>query len=144
MLARVEDLMRGTVTALRYLFILVMVVYLTLCIASLAVKLLPLFAQLGAPEFHDLMGVLNDALFTLIVIAVVRSLFVNDSFQYALTFLEVGFVVLMRKLILLDTAPHETWVLLVLGLISVMFFGLILYTHYLRKRPDNDLPAGNI
>ncbi|MGE4472742.1 MAG: hypothetical protein AB7D20_08075, partial [Sulfuricurvum sp.] len=45
-------------------------------------------------------------------------------------FLEIGFVVLMRKLILLEVDPSDTWLMLVLGMVSALFFGLIIYAHY--------------
>jgi len=36
---------------------------------------------------------LTDALFTLIVMAIAKALFIRNSFDYALTFLEIAFVV---------------------------------------------------
>jgi hypothetical protein len=132
-LERSEKLLRRVVAGLRFALIVFMIVYLATCLLGLGGKLVAYLPQLGAPDFHQLLALLNDALFTLIVLAIVRSLFINDSFHYALTFLEVGFVVLLRKLILLDAAPHEVWVLLVLGVISALFFSLILLTHRMRK-----------
>ncbi|OYY73639.1 MAG: hypothetical protein B7Y40_08330 [Gammaproteobacteria bacterium 28-57-27] len=110
-----------------------MMIYLAFCLVDLFVRLFPLLPHLGDPNARFLLPLLNEALFTLIVLAIVRSLFINDSFHYALTFLEVGFVVLLRKLILLDVSPEEVWVLLVLGLVSALFFTLILWTHFMRK-----------
>lgn len=133
MLERSEALLRRVVTGLRFAFIVFMIVYLAVCLLALGGKLVAYLPHLGEPTFRPLLSLLNDALFTLIVLAIVRSLFINDSFHYALTFLEVGFVVLLRKLILLETTPAEVWVLLVLGVISALFFSLILLTHHMRK-----------
>ena len=133
MLERVESALRQVVSSLRFVFIVFMVIYLAFCLVDLFARLPPLLLHLGASETGFLLPLLNEALFTLIVLAIVRSLFINDSFHYALTFLEVGFVVLLRKLILLEVVPQEVWVLLVLGLISALFFVLILWTHTMRK-----------
>ena len=133
MLERAEDGLRQAVSALRFVFIVFMMIYLAFCLVDLFARLPPLLSHLGNTEAQLLLPLLNEALFTLIVLAIVRSLFINDSFHYALTFLEVGFVVLLRELILLEVAPNEVWVLLVLGLISALFFVLILATHVLRK-----------
>jgi hypothetical protein len=120
------------VVLLRLFFIALMVLFLVITMASLATKLVTAVWAEGALAFETLQLLFNDALFVLIILAVVRTLFINDSFTYALTFLEVGFVVLLRKLILLETTPEEAWVLLVLGLVSALFFGLIVFTHYLK------------
>ena len=133
MLARAENGLRQAVSALRFVFIVFMMIYLAFCLVDLFARLPSLLAHFGDTDAKLLLPLLNEALFTLIVLAIVRSLFINDSFHYALTFLEVGFVVLLRKLILLEVAPNEVWVLLVLGLISALFFVLILATHLLRK-----------
>ena len=50
---------------------------------------------------------------------------IKDSYIYAVTFLEVGFVVLMRKLILLEVDPDDTWLMFVLGVVSALFFIMI-------------------
>ena len=120
------------VTLLRLLFIALMTLFLTVSMASLATQLVSAVWSEGALAFETLQLLFNDALFVLIILAVVRTLFINDSFNYALTFLEVGFVVLLRKLILLESSPEEAWVLLVLGVVSALFFALIVYTHYLK------------
>jgi hypothetical protein len=126
---------------LRLVFIGLMSLYLVIAIASLAVKLFAAVVTQGAPEFDILQVVLNDALLVLIVMAIVRTLFIYNSFEYALTFLEVGFVVILRKLILLETTPESAWVLLILGVVSALFFGLILYTHYLKHDIEGSTPA---
>ncbi len=83
----------------------------------------------GALDFTNMKNILTDALFTLIVLAIVRTLFIRNGYLYALTLLEIGFVVIIRKLILLEVDPSETWLLLILGGISALFFGLIIFAH---------------
>lgn len=132
MLGRIEGVLQSVVTGLRYVFIAFMVFYLVICMLSLGGKMVAYLPQLADPDFHRLLPLLNDSLFTLIVLAIVRSLFIHDSFHYALTFLEVGFVVILRKLILVETNPADVWLLLVLGMISALFFAFILLTHMKR------------
>jgi hypothetical protein len=78
--------------------------------------------------------ILTDGLFTLIVLAIIKTLFIKNGFDYAITFLEISFVVLVRKLILLETHPSETMLLLVLGITSATFFVLIVYIHSLKYK----------
>lgn len=78
--------------------------------------------------------ILTDGLFVLIVLAIVKTLFIKNGFDYAITFLEISFVVLVRKLILLETNPSETNLLFVLGLTSSVFFLLIVYIHILKRK----------
>jgi len=47
--------------------------------------------------------------------------------------LEIGFVVILRKLILIETIPEELWLMVALGLMSALFFGLILATSKINK-----------
>ena len=86
---------------------------------------------------------LNDSLYTLIILAIVRTLFINNSFDYAVTFLEIGFVVILRKLILIEIVPEELWLVIALGVISALFFVLILVTSKFRKEPVVQDKAGN-
>ncbi|MBO1927274.1 hypothetical protein J3998_06755 [Thiomicrorhabdus sp. 6S2-11] len=125
------------VNALRLFFIVFMVIYLMVCLFSITDKLFSFIMAQGALDFLSMKILLTDALFTLIVLAIVKALFINDSFSYALTFLEIAFVVIIRKLILLETIPEENWTLLILGLISTSFFILIIYIHNLKRRWDN-------
>lgn len=121
-----KQLMRG-LGILRLFFIAFMVIYLAICLFSISVKLLDFVMLEGALSFVSIKVVLTDALFTLIVLAIVKALFIKNSFEYALTFLEIAFVVVIRKLILLDTVPEENMTLLILGAISTSLFVLIVY-----------------
>lgn len=122
------------VTVLRLFFIVFMVVYLAACIFSISSKLLDFILVQGVLDFPSIKILLTDALFTLIVLAIVKALFIKSSFDYALTFLEIAFVVVIRKLILLDTVPDENMTLLILGGVSTAFFILIIYIHNLKRQ----------
>lgn len=138
-----ENHLKTSVNLLRILFTTFMILYLAVSLFSISDKLFGFLIHQGALDFPSMKVLLTDALFTLIVLAIVRSLFIRDSFVYALTFLEIAFVVIIRKLILLDTVPEENWTLLILGVISTAFFVLIIYIHsQMRnwKREDQEQP----
>ena len=82
--------------------------------------------------------ILTDGLFILIVLAIVKTLFIQDGFDYAVTFLEISFVVLVRKLILLETDPSETYLLFVLGITSALFFILIVYIKGMKHKWERE------
>lgn len=128
--ARAESFFQWALKVLRLLFILIMMVYLFDCLVSLSGKIVVLTLEHGMLDFPKMKTLLTDSLFTLIVLAIVKSLFIRSNYIYAVTFLEIGFVVLMRKLILLEVDPSDTWLMLVLGMVSALFFGLIIYAHY--------------
>jgi hypothetical protein len=126
---KIEKIMQASIQFLRLFFIAIMIVYLFSCLIGLSTKLIELTVQYGALDFANMKNILTDALFTLIVLAIVRTLFIRNGYLYALTLLEIGFVVIIRKLILLEVDPSETWILLILGGISALFFGLIIFAH---------------
>ena len=119
---------------LKYLFILAMILYLAICIMSLSHKIISFTLAQGALDFTSIRTILTDGLFTLIVIAIVKTLFIKNGFDYALPFLEIAFVVIIRKLILLETIPSETDLLIALGFTSSIFFVLIIYIHNLKRK----------
>lgn len=133
-----EQSLLKVVAVLRFVFILFMVLYLAASLFSISSKLFEFIAEQGALNFASMKILLTDALFTLIVLAIVKALFVRNGFDYALTFLEISFVVIVRKLILLDTVPEENMTLLILGAISTAFFVLIIYIHNLRRQWKNE------
>ncbi|MDD3855506.1 hypothetical protein [Sulfurimonas sp.] len=118
----------------RYIFISLMIMYLFICLMSLSYKMVSLTIEQGALDFQSIKMILTDGLFTLIVLAIIKTLFIKNGFDYAITFLEISFVVLVRKLILLETHPSETMLLLVLGITSATFFVLIVYIHSLKYK----------
>lgn len=118
----------------KYVFIGLMLLYLFLCLMSLGYKMVAFTIDQGALDFQSIKMLLTDGLFTLIVLAIVKTLFIKNGFDYAITFLEISFVVLIRKLILLETHPDETLLLLVLGLTSSIFFILIVFIHSKKRK----------
>lgn len=126
---KTESIMQSSIQLLRLFFIAIMVVYLFACLIGLSTKLIDFTLQHGVLDFATMKIILTDALFTLIVLSIVRTLFIRNGYLYALTLLEIGFVVIIRKLILLEVDPSETWLLLILGVISALFFGLIIFGH---------------
>ena len=139
--ARLDFLFSKSISGLKYVFIAVMLLYLAVCILSLSHKIISFTLAQGALDFPSIKTILTDGLFTLIVIAIVRTFLIRDRFDYALTLLEIGFVVVIRKLILLDPVPEETGLMLVLSVTSTLFFILIVYVHHLRVRSDAQNPA---
>ncbi len=131
---KTENGFEAIVEVLRLLFILIMTVYLFDCLIGLSSKIVSLTIAHGALDFPQMKVILTDSLFTLIVLAIVKSLFIKDSYIYAVTFLEVGFVVLMRKLILLEVDPDDTWLMFVLGVVSALFFIMIVYANKTRVK----------
>lgn len=135
-----EEKLISSVKLLRVILVIFMVVYLAACLFSISNKLFEFLMHQGALDFPSMKILLTDALFTLIVLAIVKAMFIKSSFEYALTFLEIAFVVVIRKLILLETIPDENGTLLILGAISAVFFGLIIYIHsQLRKWKQTEL-----
>ncbi|QKF81721.1 hypothetical protein [Halarcobacter ebronensis] len=130
---RIDIIFLRIINLLKHVFILSMILYLAICILSLSHKMISLTLNQGALDFISIKMILTDGLFTLIVLAIVKTLFIKNGFEYALTFLEIAFVVIIRKLILLETVPEETSLLLVLGVTSAIFFILIVYIHNLKK-----------
>ncbi|RXJ68250.1 hypothetical protein CRV08_08340 [Halarcobacter ebronensis] len=130
---RIDIIFLRIINLLKHVFILSMILYLAICILSLSHKMISLTLNQGALDFISIKMILTDGLFTLIVLAIVKTLFIKNGFEYALTFLEIAFVVIIRKLILLETVPEETSLLLVLGVTSSIFFILIVYIHNLKR-----------
>ena len=131
---RVDIILMRIINMLKYVFIIIMIVYLAICLMSLSHKIISFTLEQGALDFSSIKTILTDGLFTLIVIAIVKTLFIKNGFDYALTFLEIAFVVIIRKLILLDSTPSETNLLIALGITSSVFFILIIYIHNMRRR----------
>jgi len=132
--SRLDLVFSKLITGLKYAFIAVMVLYLAVCILSLSHKIVSFTLDQGALDFPSIKMILTDGLFVLIVIAIVKTFLIRSAFEYALTLLEIGFVVVIRKLILLDTVPDETSLMLVLSLTSTLFFLLIVYIHNLKRK----------
>ena len=132
--SRVDTILLRFINMLKYFFILIMIVYLAICLMSLGHKIISFTLEQGALDFVSIKMILTDGLFTLIVIAIVKTLFIKSGFDYALTFLEIAFVVIIRKLILLESTPSETDLLIALGITSSVFFVLIIFIHNLKRK----------
>ncbi len=135
---KVENLLLTLLNIARYIFIVMMIVYLGQCFISLGYKMIAFTISQGALDFNSIKIILTDGLFVLIVLAIVKTLFIQDGFDYAVTFLEISFVVLVRKLILLETDPSETLLLLVLGITSALFFILIVYIKGMKHKWERE------
>lgn len=131
---KVDFILLRVVNMLKYFFIIIMIVYLAICLLSLGHKIISFTLEQGALDFASIKNILTDGLFTLIVIAIVKTLFIKNGFDYALTFLEIAFVVIIRKLILLESIPSETQLLIALGITSSVFFILIIYIHNMKRK----------
>ncbi len=136
--SNVESFLLKLLNIARYIFIVMMIVYLGECFISLAYKMIAFTITQGALDFQSIKIILTDGLFILIVLAIVKTLFIQDGFDYAVTFLEISFVVLVRKLILLETDPTETLLLLVLGVTSALFFILIVYIKGMKHKWERE------
>ncbi len=131
---KVDIILLRVINMLKYIFIIIMIVYLAICLMSLGHKIISFTLEQGALDFASIKTILTDGLFTLIVIAIVKTLFIKSGFDYALTFLEIAFVVIIRKLILLESTPSETDLLIALGITSSVFFVLIIFIHNLKRK----------
>ena len=131
---KVDTILLRFINMLKYIFILIMIIYLAICLMSLGHKIISFTLEQGALDFASIKTILTDGLFTLIVIAIVKTLFIKSGFDYALTFLEIAFVVIIRKLILLESIPSETDLLMALGVTSSIFFILIIFIHNLKRK----------
>lgn len=132
--SKVDVILLRLINMLKYFFIIIMIIYLAICLMSLGHKIISFTLAQGALDFASIKNILTDGLFTLIVIAIVKTLFIKNGFDYSLTFLEIAFVVIIRKLILLETIPSETSLLVALGITSSIFFILIIYIHNLKRK----------
>ena len=135
---KIDKLLLRVVNISKYAFIAIMIMYLMVCLMSLGHKIFSLTLAQGALDMESIKMILTDGLFVLIVIAIVKTLFIKNGFDYAITFLEISFVVLVRKLILLETNPSETMLLLVLGFTSSIFFVLIVYINILKRKWESE------
>ena len=93
--SKVDTILLRFINMLKYIFIVIMIIYLAICLMSLSHKMISFTLEQGALDFASIKTILTDGLFTLIVIAIVKTLFIKNDFDYALTFLEIAFVVII-------------------------------------------------
>ncbi len=130
---KVDTILLRVINMLKYIFIIIMIVYLAICLMSLGHKIISFTIEQGALDFASIKTILTDGLFTLIVIAIVKTLFIKSGFDYALTFLEIAFVVIIRIKKIEDVIPKATSKLVSLGIVSSKIRFLIITTKAISK-----------
>lgn len=134
LMLRFEHWLDVSLTVLRVVFIALMIVYTAIATFSFAVNLGAVSFSHGALPYAQINQLFTDGLFILIVISIVRALFLHNSFDYVVTMLETGFVVMIRQLVVLSTYHSDDKLILILGGISALFFALIIVTHTFRRK----------
>lgn len=66
--SRVDTILLRVINMLKYIFIVIMIIYLAVCLLSLGYKLIAFTIEQGALNFSSIKTILTDGLFTLIVI----------------------------------------------------------------------------
>jgi len=120
---------------LRFIFITLLVIYGVFCLISLALHLI--FLLLSAHmnlTFHEMRVFISKALFVLIILDFISAMFYSKRIHYILTILEIGFIVVTRKLILLDPKPENSALIFTLSLATAVFFILIFYFYKVTGR----------
>jgi len=117
---------------LRFLFITILVIYAVLCIISLSLHLIEILALSHfVLSFHEMRVFISNALFVLIILDFISAMFYVKRIHYILTILEIGFIVITRKLILLDPTPEDSLLIFTLSMAAIGFFVLIF--HFYRE-----------
>jgi magnesium-transporting ATPase (P-type) len=119
----------------RFVFISILILYLLFSLYRLIIKL---FNFLSSSHylltFEEMREFLTDALFVLIVIDFISAMFYRKRIHYVLSLLEIGFIVITRKLILLSPVPENSFLIFVLTVASGLFFILIFYFYKVTGR----------
>ena len=111
---------------LRFLFITILTIYAIFCLISLGLHLLGLlFSTHFNLSFGEMRLFISNALYVLIILDFISAMFYSKRIHYILTILEIGFIVVTRKLILLDPKPENSTLILTLSLSAMGFFLLI-------------------
>lgn len=123
------------VSSLRLLFITLMTIYLIFCLLSLGIHL---YSMLKVSKFElpfsTMRNFLTDALFVLIILDFISAMFYSKRMHYVLALLEIGFIVITRKLILLDPKPENALLIFALSISASVFFILIFYFYKITGR----------
>jgi uncharacterized membrane protein (DUF373 family) len=119
----------------RFVFISILILYLLFSLYSLIIKLFNfLSSSYYLLTFEEMREFLTDALFVLIVIDFISAMFYRKRIHYVLSLLEIGFIVITRKLILLSPVPENSFLIFVLTVASGLFFILIFYFYKVTGR----------
>jgi len=133
--SRWYKLLYSLVLLFRWLFIAVMTAYLAFCILTLIFNLFSYVRFNGVVFTFDYMrNFLTDALFVLVILDFVSAMFYQKRIHYVLSLLEIGFIVLTRKLILLNPTPENAFLIFVLSIAVSLFFVLIFYFYRITGR----------
>ena len=120
---------------LRFLFITILTIYAIFCLISLALHLLTLlFSAHFNLTFQEMRVFISNALFVLIILDFISAMFYSKRIHYILTILEIGFIVITRKLILLDPKPENSSLIFTLSLAAIGFFLLIFHFYKITGR----------
>ncbi len=120
---------------MRFIFISVLTIYLVFCLLSLIERLYSVIKVNNyILTFTRMRDFLTDALFVLIVIDFISAMFYQKRIHYVLSLLEIGFIVVTRKLILLSPEPQNAHLIFVLTFASALFFVLIFYFYKVTGR----------
>jgi len=123
------------VSFMRIVFIVIMSCYLLFCLVSLTLNLIDfLKASNFMLTYPAMRQFLTDALFVLVILDFVSAMFYSKRIHYVLTLLEIGFIVVTRKLILLSPTPENASLAFVLSFSASIFFVLIFYFYKVTGR----------
>jgi uncharacterized membrane protein (DUF373 family) len=123
------------VKKLRFVFLLILTLYLIICLSSLSIHIAQtvLKTHFDLP-FEVMRNILSEALFVLIILDFTTAMFYMKRIHYILTILEIGFIVITRKLILLNPEPQNAFLILTLSIAAMGFFLLILHFYKITGR----------
>jgi len=128
-------LLYSFIKKVRFAFLLVLSFYLIVCLFSLIIHILQVVFQTKTDlPFNTMRNILSEALFVLIVLDFTTAMFYVKRIHYILTILEIGFIVVTRKLILLDPKPENAFLIVSLSFSAIGFFLLILYFYRITGR----------
>jgi len=120
---------------LRFAFIAILTIYSILCLVSLALHLLKLVLTNHFDlSFEEMRHFISVALFVLIILDFTSAMFYSKRIHYILTILEIGFIVITRKLILLDPVPENSKLIFALSFSAIGFFLLIFHFYRITGR----------
>jgi len=120
---------------LRVFFIVILTLYAISCLLNLFLQwFLLIKSSKFLFTFEQMRQFLTDALFILIVLDFLNAMLSKKRILYVLALLEIGFIVVTRKLILLNPEPDNATLIFVLSVASAIFFILIVWFYKITGR----------
>jgi len=120
---------------LRVFFIVILTLYAISCILNLFLQwFLLIKSSKFLFTFEQMRQFLTDALFILIILDFLNAMLSKKRILYVLALLEIGFIVVTRKLILLNPEPDNATLIFVLSVASAIFFILIVWFYKITGR----------